>query len=90
MNYMTNDKRKTLPQPMKRFAVEAWSDIKDFAHSKPADVAVTVLASDADKAEDTIRQLKPNFEAIAAHEATSEETDRLMVLHDFRDKFNTR
>jgi hypothetical protein len=89
MTYL-NDKRKELPQPIKRFAVEAWSTVSDFAHSRKPDVTVIVLAQDSGKAEDTIRQLKPDFEALAAHEATAEDTDRFLLLNDFRDKYNTR
>lgn len=90
MNYYTNDKRVVLLPPVKRFAVEAWESVSDYAHSRAPDVTVTVLAADAQRAEDTIRILKPDFEAIAAHEASADETDRCMILRDFRDKFNTR
>lgn len=89
-NYYTRDTRPSLPQPVKRFVVGAWDQVADFAHCAPPDVAVIVLAPDEDKAQDTIRQLRPNFEAFEAREATEQDEDKCLLLNDFRDKYNTR
>lgn len=83
------DTRKVLPQPIKRFVVGAWDHVEDFAYSKPADASVIVLAPTPETAEDTIRQLRPNFEAFEAREANPDDESTCLLLHDFRDKYNT-
>ena len=83
-------KADTIGKPLLRFAVSCWDTLHAFAHNRPADAVVCVLAPDQQKAQDSVRELRGPFEAFETRVATKHDEEHGLTLNDFRNKFNTR
>lgn len=96
MSAVIFDKRRTLnaadvPKPhTNRWAVLCWATVGAFAHSRPAECVVNVLALTGQAAQDHIRALNAGFEAFEVRLATNDDIEQGMTLSEFRNRYNTR
>lgn len=83
-------KADTVGLPLMRFAVLCWDTVHAYSMSRPADAVVCVLASDQQKAQDSISSLRAGFDCYETRVATCEDEETAMTLNDFRNRYNTR
>lgn len=80
----------TVGKPHIRFAVLCWDTIHAYAHNRPADVIVCVVAASAEAAQDYVRGFKGPFDAYETRPATAQDEEAGMTPNDFRNRYNTR